>query len=146
MKKYINGKLYDTSTAKKLAEYEDSYKGQFDWYKEELYQKKSGEFFIYGEGHAASPYAQYSKAAGAWCAGEAIKPLTWEEARYWAETKLSVDEYDEIFGPIEEDTQRTTVTVSLPASTVDKAKREAAKRGDGMSAYIAHLIEADTKE
>lgn len=46
MKKIINGKKYDTSTAKYLGEYDFGYQSSFNWYREELYEKKTGEFFL----------------------------------------------------------------------------------------------------
>ena len=51
MKKIINGKLYDTETAKLIGR---SYHGEgprdFRHYSEELYRKRTGEYFLYGEG------------------------------------------------------------------------------------------------
>lgn len=98
MKKIINGKLYDTETAVKVGEYESSC-GRSDsgWYAEGLYQKKTGEFFLYGEGNEASPYSK-SCGQNSLCGGESIVPLTISEAKEWAERKLDADEYIAIFG------------------------------------------------
>jgi len=56
MKKIINGKKYDTETATKLGEDCRGYRGDIDFWSEELYRKKTGEFFLYGEGGARSQY------------------------------------------------------------------------------------------
>lgn len=142
MKKIISGRKYDTDTAAYLGSYEHDFKSSFKWYMEDLYRKKTGEFFIYGEGHAASPYAQ-SSCDGCFGPGEAIRPLSYEEAQAWAEKHLSTDKYEEIFGEVSEDESRTTLSVSMASSTAEAARREAAKRGISLSAYLESLILAD---
>ena len=37
-----------------------------------------------------------------WGYGEEIQPLTVDEAKAWAEEHLDADEYEEIFGEVEE--------------------------------------------
>lgn len=57
MKKIINGKLYNTETAKEVGQYWNGYDCENDFYeKEKLYLKKTGEWFLYGEGGAVSCY------------------------------------------------------------------------------------------
>lgn len=141
MKKIINGKLYDTETAKKVAEWsKNCARNDFSYYEEELYSKKTGEFFLYGEGNAASPYNEYSY--GSYTGGEKIVPLTYEEAREWAERKLDADEYIELFGEPEEaeNDGKQKLNLYLPSAIVDKAKRESAKKGVSVSEYISELI------
>ncbi len=51
MKKVIDGKVYDTETATLKAEWENMYDARnFNYVEEQLYQKKTGEFFLYGYG------------------------------------------------------------------------------------------------
>ena len=55
MKKVINGKMYNTDTAKRMADWSYGYPGNFEYYEEELYKKKTGEFsFMEREGREAS--------------------------------------------------------------------------------------------
>ena len=54
MKKIINGKTYNTETAKKLANWDNEIYGSFDSIEETLYQKRTGEFFLAGEGGAST--------------------------------------------------------------------------------------------
>ena len=62
MKKIINGKKYDTETATKIGEYSNGYStSDFHYIDETLYRKKTGEFFLYGEG---GPMTRYSHACG----------------------------------------------------------------------------------
>ena len=58
MKKIINGKKYDTDTAQELASW-DNGGGWRDFHhcEETLYRKKTGEFFLFGEGGPMTKYA-----------------------------------------------------------------------------------------
>lgn len=140
MKKIINGKLYNTDTAKQVGFWSnDGGWRDFDHMEETLYQKRTGEFFLYGEGGPRTKYAQ-SAGLNCWSGGSMIVPLDWDSAREWAEEKLDADEYQSIFGEIVEDESRVTVTFSLSASSLEKAKRAAAQAGLSVSAYIESLI------
>ena len=70
-------------------------------------------------------------------------PMTFEEARKWAENHLEADEYEEIFGEVTEDDSRRTVTFSLPVGVVEKLKREASKEGITQSEMLSRLIEEE---
>lgn len=139
MKKIIKNKVYNTDTAKLLAEYDSGNRGDFHWYCEELYQKKTGEFFIYGEGNAASPYSQKVD-TNTWSGSCAIVPMSYDEAREWAEKKLDADEYISIFGEPQEDDSRQSVNISLSAQKAAQLKQAAAKAGMTVSAYVESLI------
>lgn len=139
MKKIINGRLYDTETAKKLGSDSYSNYGDFHYWEETLYQKKTGEFFLHGEGGAATKYAK-AVDQNSWSGGERIMPLSYAEASEWAEKHLSADRYIEIFGEPAEDDSRQTITLSLSGGAVAKAKQAAAKAGLTLSAYVESLI------
>ena len=139
MKKIIKGRLYDTETAKELGSDGYSNRRDFHYWEETLYQKRTGEFFVYGEGGAASKYAE-SVGLNEWSSGERIMPLSYAEAREWAEEHLGGDEYIEIFGEPEEDDTKQKITLSLSSAAIAKAKQEAAKAGITLSAYIENLI------
>ena len=134
MRKIINKKVYDTETAKVIAEYEHSYRCEFDYSLETLYKKKTGEYFLHGYGHAASKYAvRDGNMSGP---GSKIIPLTFEQAEEWAADNLPVSEYEEEFGEIIEDESRVNVTVSLSVSAAELLKRNAARTGESVSALI----------
>lgn len=102
MKKIINGKKYNTETAKELGYWENEYSiSDFRYCTETLYKKRTGEFFLYGEGGAMTGYAKRCE-DDSWCGGEDITPLTLEGAKKWAERHLTADKYIEIFGEVEE--------------------------------------------
>ena len=120
MKKIINGKRYDTSTAKEIGN--ASYSGSvtdFQWWDETLYLKRTGEFFIAGEGGPMSAYAR-STGQNSWSGGKAIEPLTLEEAQEWVEKHLDADEYEKLF-EVEED--KTLISIWL----LDSVKADADK-------------------
>lgn len=123
MKKIISGKRYDTETARKIGTWSsEGSRRDFGYYEETLYQKRTGEYFLHGEGGPASPY---SKKAGQseWRGGEDIQIMTTEEARQWAEAHLDPDVYEAEFGAENEDAGRE-VLVSVGQKI--RAAREAA--------------------
>ena len=141
MKKIINGKLYDTETAKQVGTWSNnlSYR-DFNNMSESLYRKRTGEFFLYGEGGPMTKYAQ-STGQNSWSGGEMIIPLTIAAAREWAEQHLTADEYAEIFGmPDEDDGERTTLCINLPANLAAKIRDNATEAGKSMSAYLAQVL------
>ena len=102
MKKIINGKKYDTSTAKRVGNFWNGLcDGDFRSLNETLYKKKTGEFFLHGEGGGLSKYCR-KIGQNSWTGGSAIVPITIGEAKSWAETHLSSDEYEDYFGQVEE--------------------------------------------
>lgn len=101
MKKVITGKMYDTDTAKAVGMFSRGNRYDFHFVSETLYKKKTGEFFLYGEGGAMSKYA-VTIDCNSWCGGERITPITEDDAKEWAEINLDGDEYESIFGTVEE--------------------------------------------
>lgn len=143
MKKIINGKLYDTRTARKVGGYHNGLR-DFAWCSEDLYRKRTGEFFLHGEGGARSQYAE--RDGDLICDGARILPMTFEEARKWAEEKLDADDYAEIFGEPSEgddaDGDKRQLTLYLPEPMVAKVKHIAGREGVSMSAWIEAAIAA----
>lgn len=140
MKKIISGKVYDTDTAKELGSFRSpGGPGDFSHYEETLYRKKTGEFFLYGIG---GPMSRYAKADGlnSWSGGDRIMPMSFAEAREWAETNLDAEDYEEIFGEVTEDDSRVQVCYSLSAAAVETIRRRAAEAGISASAYIESLL------
>ena len=101
MRSIINGRKYDTETARAVGD-ACSTAGPLDheFWVEILYRKTTGEFFLHGRGGPASIYAQAE--ADGWSGGERILPLTLEEVMTWAERHLEVDAYEALFGVVEE--------------------------------------------
>lgn len=139
MKKIIDGKLYNTQTAKLLGEDSYSNPSDFNYWIESLFQKRTGEFFLYGEGGPMSRYAQ-TTGPNEWSSGGEIQPLTAENARQWAEKHLSADEYESIFGEISEDDSKKNVTFSLTKGAIELLARMAAETGKTRSELVEEMI------
>ena len=101
MRKIINGKMYDTETAKKI-DYTSNYlsSSDFHYYEERLFKKKTGEFFLHGHGGPASKYR--TPCGDMWSGGENIIPLTVDEAKSWVEQNSTTETYIELFGEVDE--------------------------------------------
>lgn len=146
MNKVIRGKRYNTETAKLVGTWEANEPENSDfWEKEELYQKRSGEFFLIGQGGAQTQYARFSM-GGESKPGIELRPIEPEEASDWAEEHLTADEYEALFGPVAEDGSRGRITLTLLNSTIDAVRREAQRRKMNFNEYLEKLIAQQMKE
>ena len=121
MKKIINGKVYDTDTAKKCGEWHN---GKFEV--ETLYQKKTGEFFKCNRSNTV-PLAY-------------IMPLTYYGAQKWAEKHLDADDYISLFGEPVEDDSKTRLNLYVSTALAAKLKTEAAKQNISIGDYLETII------
>lgn len=111
MKKIINGKVYDTDTAKYIGSDNDQPTGNWG---ETLYRKKTGEFFI-------DHWDVWSE--------RRIEPMTFKAAQKWTEEHLSAETYIELFGEPDESGEAVTLGIQVSAEAAAKLKREAARNG-----------------
>jgi hypothetical protein len=82
MKSIIDGKLYDTEKAEEIAEWENMQNcTDFHWYYERLFVTTKRNYFLHGQGGAASRYAE--SGGGISSGSEAIIALTDDEAFDW---------------------------------------------------------------
>lgn len=143
MKKIINGKRYDSDTAQLIAEGTGGYPGNFNYYKEGLYRKRTGEFFLAGEGGPSSKYSKQVE-LNSWSGGENIFPLTYQQATEWGEKHMDADDYEKVFGVVE-DLEKTVITISIPAAVADMLRKTAAKTGKSISDIASDAILAACK-
>lgn len=142
MKKVINGKLYNTETAQKLAEYSNGFAtNDFSYFEETLYRNRAGAHFIHGFGGGNSKYGEWRGNSGG--SGEKIIPLTLAEAKEWAEACLDGDEYERIFGEIEdtEGEQIVPLTVKIPESLLNALKARKEETGKTVTALVISALE-----
>lgn len=139
MKKIINGRRYDTETAREMGYASYSNATDFHFWEETLYRKNTGEYFLHGHGGPATKYAE-AVGQNSWRGGERIMPMSLEEAKEWAEEHLDGDEYEKIFGTVEEDTTKKTVAFSLTQSAIEKIARLAAEYKCSKSEVIERLV------
>lgn len=99
MNKIINGKKYDTETAKLIGgrcvkagngSVEDA---------EFLFQKETGEFFLIM--YFGNDFLEYD-GCGSWLPSLEFLPYTSKEAKQWVVNNCSADCYEKLFGMVEE--------------------------------------------
>lgn len=141
MKKIIANKVYDTATATFLgsASARGTSRSDFQHWTEELYQKRTGEYFLYGAG---GPMTKYAVSAGqnSWAGGKKIMPLTYDSAREWAEKHLDADQYEAVFGVVSEDDTATAMHVHIDSGLYARAKQAAAQGGTTLSALVEEAV------
>lgn len=98
MKKVIDGKIYNTETATRIANWDNGvYGSDFNACGESLYVTKNGAYFVHGKGGALSRWAVSTGNNGR-CGGESIEVLTQKEALRWCEEHdVDADEIAEHF-------------------------------------------------
>lgn len=91
MRKKINRKTYDTDAAQAVAFFNNQHpRNSIYYFCEMLYVTENGEYFLHGKGGAMTHYAkQYSGRCNS--SGEAIIPMTEDQAKAW--TKRTGDKY-----------------------------------------------------
>lgn len=128
MKKIINGKVYDTTTAKRCSDVIDiGSVNELEYYGLTLYKKRTGEFFLSRDVYLGD-------------LDNGIIPLTYDDAREWAESHLDADDYESIFGEITENDRGQILSLSISAAAAERARRAAAQHGLSLSEYIEGLI------
>lgn len=140
MRKIINNKVYDTATATWIGLADNGHEyNELSYSGETLYRKRTGEYFLHGEG---GPMTSYAVRTGSnnWRGSERITPISYAAARQWAEEHLDAEAYEAEFGAVAEDDSQTNLTLSLRADTVDALRRAAAEDGASMSTYVERLL------
>jgi len=90
MRAVINGKVYDTSTAKEIHKIKRYPKDSWHHYSETLYRTRRGNWFLYGEGLPASKYATRSE-TGDYTSGERIDVFSASQAFHFLESHGDVE-------------------------------------------------------
>jgi hypothetical protein len=99
MKKIIEGKIYNTETATKVASYDnDLPTNDFKNYSESLYRTNKGAWFLAGEGGPMTPYSRYN--GNTTSGGRDIIPLEKGEALAWLASHDETDAIEEYFADV----------------------------------------------
>lgn len=139
MKKIIRGRQYDTEKAQKIGSWDNGYGiSDLDYISETLYRKRTGEYFLEGCGGARSRYAEIDGSMMA--SGCRIVPLTFDQARAWAEEHLTPEEYETAFGIPDEGDETQYFNCGLPAPIMRLLKNAAAKEDQSMGDIVARLV------
>ena len=126
MKKIIKNKVYDTATAQYIGAYLGDWEDSSRWRREELYKKRTGEYFLYSEGHEEP---------------EKIAPLSFDEAKEWGRKHLEGIEYEIEFEVAKEDNVVTRLHVEIPASLNDRIELERSRMGVSKAEVVIDALE-----
>lgn len=141
MNKIINGKRYAPTGKTLRATHENGLPGDINYSKEELHRKQTGEYFIYGEGGARSRYAKRINDNN-WSGGVKIIPISENAAQEWVENYCTADEYDTIFGAVD-DSAVTQISFRVTVAEAEKLKAAALRRNisqaDLIHEYLADI-------
>lgn len=104
MKAIIDGKRYDTETAKHVAELSNMahMRGDFGYWEAELYRTPRGNWFLAGHGGPQTSWAR-AVPGGGWSGSEGIIPIGEDDARQLLEERGLDQVVEEHFGDIIED-------------------------------------------
>lgn len=128
MKRYIKNKMYDTSTAKLVGKSssEGKSKADFSYTEYYLYKKRTGEYF---------------SVSGYWESGEGwvekLNPLSYDEAKSFAELVFVPETYEAEFNLAEE----KTLTFELTAENRQKLEEIRSKTGKSFGAILNQMVE-----
>ena len=140
MKKIIKRRIYDTETAKKIGSWNNNLPQEdLNYYTEELFRKKSGEYFLCGSGGSQSPYGDWDKG------GFAIRPMSCEAAQKWAEEHLPTEKFLKEFS-IENDNEITRISFVTTQKYRKKIEMLAVSRNSTISVIVREIIENYIKE
>lgn len=146
MKKIINGKKYDTDTAREMV-YWNNGAGvrDFNLVEKTLYRKKTGEFFLYIYGGPDTEYAKEDPTGQSWTGGERIEPLSFEAGMKFAQENMDVDEYEKEFGEVSEGGEEKPVQARISPALYSRLKAkmvtEHRKQSDIISAALKNYLD-----
>lgn len=145
MRKIIKNKVYDTETATYISSYSYKPEDRLYGYDEELYRKRTGEYFMYCDGGPGSRYSrEYGDSSREGIA--LIEPLTYDEAKEWAEENLPAETYEAEFGKVVEDESVVRLYAYIPAALNDKIEVARSKQGVAKNDVIIAALEKYFKE
>lgn len=135
MRRIIDGRVYDTETASLVG----SWYGDGDGIEacgEDMYRKRTGEYFLRGWGGPATRYA-VQRGSG-WASGEAIIAMGFDDARRWCEERLPAEAYEAEFGAPEEGSTLISARVSLACKAAIDRRRS--QTGETIAEIIEGLV------
>ena len=144
MKKIIDGITYNTATATELGRRFEGNSTDLRHIDETLYRtNKTGVYFLHGYGGPQTDYA-IKRRNNEWVGGEAIRPLTAEEAQAWGKKYLSAEEYTDAFPLVWEPTpklvSRTRLSTTIDLSLADAIRDLSEKSGVPLSKLLDRAI------
>lgn len=140
MKRIIDGRKYNTETATFVSSCDNGKPiDDFEFVGHWLYRKRTGEYFLESSGGAMTRYAELD--GDGWHGVSVIEPMTYEQARAWAEEHMTADEYEAEFGEVpESDGEDVVLSVRVSPATRERLRRMAAESGRSQGAILDDLV------
>ena len=136
MEKIIDGRLYDTNTATEIGSWDNGeQRWSFRYILKTLYKTDNGQYFLYVWGGAATEYAE--RCDGGYGEGSVIKLISEDEAREFAEKKLTADEYLAEFGLEGKYEGGSRIFENYDGMTVGRLKLILTSYPNDMSVFVA---------
>lgn len=141
LRKTIKNKVYDTDKAMFVGGIVRAFDDDSNRIEENLYRKRTGEYFLYGSGGQVTRYAMFL-GGNSWSDGDMITPLSYEQARAWAQEELTAEEYEREFGSIidEDESEEVRIGVRVSRQTKRLLDREVSRTGKSCSAVVERII------
>lgn len=137
MNKIINGRRYDTDSAKCIAVWDNGEpSGVSQYYSETLYRKRTGEHFLCRKGGAMSPVSRMRD--GSIRGGWDLLPMGLADAKAWGEAKLSCEEFANAFG--DEGDEESVVYAAVSAEAKLRLADEALRTGSTQAEVVERLL------
>lgn len=140
MRKVVNGRVYDTDTAKLVCEWDNGeMPSGLGYVYHGLHRKKTGEFFLHVCGGAATNWAKPTETGGTRRA-EHVVLATYDEARALVEAHGTADEYEAVFGLCEDEPAVVITVRGVDAQAKALLDREASKTGRQLGEIVSECI------
>jgi len=125
----INNKVYNTETARKVAEH------RHGSVVETLYRKKTGEYFA----HFYDSEASDNDRRAGWKGKDKIAPYDYVTAYAWAEMSLDKEEFARLFLDTE-DTETEVFSVRISKACAAKLRRAQAETGIQLGQLVEQAV------
>ncbi|MCL2757320.1 MAG: hypothetical protein FWD43_04485 [Coriobacteriia bacterium] len=126
----IKNRVYDTATAKAIAEYKHGSITQT------LYRKKTGEYFA----HFYDSSAHDDDRRAGWAGKDKIAPYDFETAKIWAELYLGEEKRDELFKGVVSSEETVVMTVKIKKPAAAKLRKLQSETGESVSQLFEKAI------
>ena len=146
LKRVIDGKAYNVKTAVSLAIYDDPQSQRYEAVHEELFQTRSGAYFLAGAGATYSPWSYKLRDCNDYIDGHGLLPMSEKMAKEWLEIRGLTDNYDEIFGLDDEEENQNNrkecpIVLRLPCVITDRLARIADEKDCSRQQLLKNMIE-----
>lgn len=142
MKKVINGRKYDTDTAREIAYWNNGRSDRdFSLIEKTLYRKKTGEFFLYIYGGPETEYGSEEPSGQSWTGGSRIEPISYDTGIKFAEENMSADKFEKEFGEVSEGGEEQMVHSRISLALYNKLKAKMAKEHKKQNEIISAALE-----